>query len=152
MSHYAAAKNYPFDRDYRSALSFYLTYVDDPTNTPGSANVFQYIYATSSDASTSFLLWMETPGLTTDEDPVQIVLLHSISQLSIRLGFPITKWYTKAFSATGGVVTGSVSLAKWEPRYINLLQQPVKSPKRSAIDTALDTTPAPLLLDPVTDS
>ena len=67
------------------------------------------------------------------------------------MGRPDTKLVSKTFTATGDVVAGSVALANWEPRYLNLLRQPVNVPSPVAIDTALDVTPAPLLLDPMSD-
>ena len=95
MFHYAATKNDLFDRDYKVALSPYLIDVANPTNTPGPADISQHIYAADGDAPTAFMLLMDTPGLTADYDPDQIVLLHSISQFSSRLVFPVTKWDTK---------------------------------------------------------
>ena len=81
-------KNYPFDGDYRADLFYYLIDVDAPTNTPGPANVYQQIYAVTGDVTTAFLLWLSTPGMMANEDPGQIVLLQSISQLASWMGRP----------------------------------------------------------------
>ena len=51
----------------------------------------------------------------------------------------------------GDVVVGTVSLANWEPRYLNLLRKPVNATSFASIDTSLDSTTQPLLLDPVAD-
>ena len=79
------------------------------------------------------------------------MLLHSVSQLASRLGRPATKWDSRAFYATGDVVADTVYPANWEPRYLNLLWKPVSVPISTSIDAALETTPQPLLLDPVVD-
>ena len=129
----------------------YLADVAAPTNTPGTVNVSCQIYAVSSDTPTAFLLWLATPGLTDHKELGRIVLLHSIYKSASRLGRPVTKRDTKAFAAMGDVVAGLVALANLEPRYLNLLRQPVNVPSPVAIDTALDITPAPLLLDPMAD-
>ena len=80
------------------------------------------------------------------------MLLHSIYQLTSRMGRPNTKWYSKAFTDTGDVVAVTVELEKWEPRYLNLLWQPVNVPSLVNIDTVLAATPTTLLLGPMEDS
>ena len=58
MSHFAAAKNDPFDGNYKSSLAPYLIDVTAPTNAPVPDNAAQQIYSASGDAPTDFLLWM----------------------------------------------------------------------------------------------
>ena len=55
------------------------------------------------------------------------------------------------------MVAGSVALANWYPRYLNILRKPVNVLSSASIDTPLAAMPyplllAPLLLDPVADS
>ena len=151
MSHFDASENDPFNGDYKEILAAYLIDVAAPKNALGPADVARQIYAASGVALTALLFWLTTPGLNPDEDPGRIVLLHSISQLSIRMGRPAKKWDSKEFPPTGDVVADTVSLANWDPRYINLLQNPVNVPIYDSINTSLAATPATLLLDPVAD-
>ena len=72
--------------------------------------------------------------------------LKSVSQFTIRLGRPVKKWDSKLFSATGDVVAGTISLANWEPIYLNLIRQPVNVLSSASISTTLDATTPTLLL------
>ena len=95
---------------------------------------------------------LATPGLNPSADPGRIVLLHSVSQFGSRLGRPATKWDSEAFSATGEVVSGTLSQANWGPIYINILRHPVNVTSSASIDTTLAATTPTLLMDPVEDS
>ena len=101
MYHYATSENDPFRGDYRSALSPYSIDVSAPINNPGPADISRQIYDASGDTTTAFPLWVANPRLKANEYPSHIVLLHYIFQVARRLGHPITKWDTKAFTATG---------------------------------------------------
>ena len=82
-------------------------------------------------------------------DPSCIVLLHSIPEFVSQIGRPAKKWDSKAFAAMGDVVASTVPLANWEPRYMKLLLQLLNIPSQAMIDTAQESTPLPILLDPV---
>ena len=114
--------------------------------------VSKQIYGAIDDAPTKFLLWMATPRLTAYVYPGCIVLLHYIPKFSSRLERPATKWDSKASTATGDVVDKKVTLAIWEPRYLNLLKNFVNVPNLSMIHTNLAAMPPPILLDPMSDS
>ena len=86
-----------------------------------------------------------------DVNPGCIVLLHSISDFARRTGLPATEWDSKAFTAKGDVVVGTVALENWEPSYMNLLSHLVNVPSPAIIDTALAATSHPILLDLVAD-
>ena len=51
----------------------------------------------------------------------------------------------------GDMVTGSIILTNWDPRYLNLLWNLVNEPIPAKIDTSLAATPPPILLEPMTD-
>ena len=80
-----------------------------------------------------------------------IVLLHYISQFTSRLGRPITQWDSKAFAATGDVVTSTVALAHLEQSYLKLLHHLVNVSRTYIINTALAAMHPTTLLDTVAD-
>ena len=47
------------------------------------------------------------------------------------------------------MVTGTISLENWEPRYLNLVRHLVNVPSPAIIDTTLAATPPTILLYPV---
>ena len=90
------------------------------------------------------MLWLSSPGIAIYVYPVRIVLMQSVSQFTIRLGLPATKWYSKAFASMGNVVSSTITLANWDPRYMNLLWNSVNVSSLVKIDTTLAATPLPI--------
>ena len=86
-----------------------------------------------------------------NKDSGRIVILYSLSQFTFQFERPTTKWDSKSFSATGDMVAGTFTLVNWEPRYLNLLRHLENVPIPAIINTDLETTPPPTLLDSVAD-
>ena len=57
-SHIVTTNNDPFDVNYAAALAPYEIDMMVPTNAPALSNNSQQIYSTSSNVTTSFLLWL----------------------------------------------------------------------------------------------
>ena len=55
MSHFAVAKNYPFNGNYAAALAPYEIEMEAPTNALVQVDISWQIYTANGDASTAFL-------------------------------------------------------------------------------------------------
>ena len=91
MSHFAAAENEPFNDNYAAAVAPFVIDVSVPTAALVPDDVSWKIYSVSGDVPTAFLLWLATPGVAANVEPVCIVLLHSFYQFVSRMGRPSTK-------------------------------------------------------------
>ena len=78
--YFSLPETHPFSGSYEAVLEPYRI---DPMNaaaTQTPASVSQKIYSASQQEDpTSFLLWYTKLGLTKDQDPSRISLLHSVS-------------------------------------------------------------------------
>ena len=120
-----------------------------PTAAPEPANVSRKTYSASGDSPNALLLLLATLGVAYDVDLGHIFFPHYVSQFSIWMGRHATKWHSKAFAFTGDVVASSIALANFDPRCLDLLWNSVNVPSTYDIDTTLETTPTPILLDPM---
>ena len=115
---------------------------------PTPDSVAQQIYAASQQGDpTAFLLWHVTPGLTVDQDPGRVSLLHSVSYYATRMGRPLCHWDNETFANRGNVAYGTAPLAQLDPAYLHLAPA-VLAPSSAAIDTAIAGNPELRLLGP----
>ena len=126
-----------FSGDYEAVLEPYLI---DTTNTAAAqtpASVYQQIYTASQQGeTTTFLLWHTTPGLTEDQEPGRVLLIHSVSHYVSCMGQTFSKWDDRTFANRGDVSYGTTPLALWDPTYLHLALA-VYVPSADTIDTSL---------------
>ena len=79
-AYFSRPETHPFGSNYAVVLEPYRV---DPLNAaaaPTPTSVTEQIYAVVQQGyPTAFLLWHATPGLTVDQDPRCVSLLHSVS-------------------------------------------------------------------------
>ena len=89
-AYFSRPENDPFIGDYTAVLDPYRV---DPINAaaaPKPTSVAHQIYATSQQGDpTAFFLWHATPGLTLDQYPGRVSLLHSVIYYASRMGRPL---------------------------------------------------------------
>ena len=111
----------PFSGNYEAVLDPYWV---DPMNAAAAltpASVSQHIYAASQQGDpTNFLLWNAPLGLTKDQDPGRVSLLHSVSHYASRMGRPPCQWEDGTFANRGDVAYSTAHLANWDPTYHHL--------------------------------
>ena len=138
--YFSLPETHPFSGSYEAVLEPYRI---DPMNaaaTQTPASVSQKIYSASQQEDpTSFLLWYTKLGITKDQDPGRISLLHSVSYYASRTGRPPCKWDDGIFANRGYVSYGTAPLAVWDPTYLHLAPA-VYVPSAAAIDTSSPAT------------
>ena len=136
----------PFSGNYEAVLDPYRV---EPMNAAAAltpARVSQKIYGASQQGDpTAFLLWHATPGITEDQDPGSVSLLHSVSHYASRMGRPHCRWDYRTFTNRGDVSYGTAPLVNWDPTYLNPALA-VHVPSAAAISTSLAGDPNLTLL------
>ena len=65
--------------------------------------------------TTAYRLWYPTSGVVDEEDnPGRVDLLHTMTQLSTRIGHLPTQWDNRAFASKRAVVDGMITVADWD--------------------------------------
>ena len=83
----------PFSGDYTAVLAPYRVDLMNAAAAPTPAIGAQQIYAASQQGyPTAFLRWHATPGLTVDQDPGRVSLLHPVSYYASLMGRPLCRW------------------------------------------------------------
>ena len=124
----------PFSGGYEAVLDRYSI---DPMNVVAAqtpASVSQKIYTASQQGDpTASLLWHKTPGISKDQDPGRISLLHSVSYYASRMGRLPCKWDNGTFANRRDVSYDTALLEMWDPTYLHL-SLAVHVPSAAAID------------------
>ena len=141
-------KTDPFSGNYEAVFDPYRVDSMNAAATLTFASVSQQIYAAIQQGDpTAFFLWHAKPGLTEDQDPGRVSLLHSVSHYASRMGRPPCQWDNGTFTNRVNVAYGTAPLANWDPTYLHLAPD-VHVTIAAAIDTLLAGDPNLTLLGP----
>ena len=136
-AYFSSPETDPFSGYYKEVLEPYFIYPMNEVAAQMPASVSQKIYTASQQGDpTAFLMCHATPGISDDWDSGRVLLLHSVSQYTSRMGRTSRKWDNTTFANLGDVSYGTTPLAVWEPTYLQLAPD-VYVPSAAAIDTSL---------------
>ena len=147
-AYFSSPETDPFSGYYKEVLEPYFIYPMNEVAAQMPASVSQKIYTASQQGDpTAFLLCHATPGISDDWDSGRVLLLHSVSQYTSRMGRTSRKWDNTTFANLGDVSYGTTPLAVWDPTYPHLTPT-VYVPSAATIDTSLDGDSNVKLLGP----